>query len=498
MKNAVIGLDCSTTAAKAIVWSTNGKVLSQGKSNLELKTPFPGWAEQKADSWWVASSKAIKQAINESGSSEVIKAISISHQRESFVPVDHKLQPLCNGILWLDSRAINEIKDIDRKIGKQKIHSLTGKIPDLATSVYKILWLKKNRPAIFEKTWKFLDVHAYLIWKLTGNIVTSFPSANPFGLLDMKKLKWSEEIMNKLGLKSSQFPDLCEPGQIVGTVIKDAARITGLRADTLVIAGGGDGQAACLGANVVKQNKASLNLGTAVVAGVVYDKYVFDKRFQTLCSCQPGKYIAETVIRSGTQIINWFIEKFYDGKDTQKKLSTLEQEAKSLRPGSNGLVTLPYWDGVSMSYWDPEARGVTIGWSHEHGRAHLFRSIMEGIAFEQRLLFEGVESALKTKIKEIIITGGGSRNSLWCQIIADITNNPVVKIQTEELSSLGAGIMAAYAAKFYGNLADAASGMSHIKKKFVPDKSNKQKYDKIYRNIYKPLFPCIQKIRNNI
>jgi sugar (pentulose or hexulose) kinase len=170
----------------------------------------------------------------------------------------------------------------------------------------------------------------------------------------------------------------------------------------------------------------------------------------------------------------------------------LESAAAQIPPGSLGLVLVPYWNHAMTPYWDPAATGITIGWTGAHSRAHFYRAILEGIAFEQRLVGDGMMAAVDRPFKEYVALGGGSRSGLWCQILADVTGIPIVRSTTTEATCLGAGIMAATAAGWYPDVTSAAAGMTSTAERFGPDQEAQAVYERLYRDVYQPLFPALQ------
>jgi len=494
----IVGVDCSTTAAKAIVWDKDGAIVATGRQAMELLSPKPGWAEQRAEGWWNATAEAIRKATRQIDTQK-ISAIGITHQRESFVPVSEKLTVLRNAILWLDSRASSQVEKLKQTAGR-KIQTITGVFPNMSASNAKIMWLRENEPAILEKAYKILDVYSYLAWKLTGQLVAAWPSASPMGLMDISELCWSEEVMALIGVRKEQFCELVPPGEIVGTLTREAALSLGLPEGTPVTAGGGDGQCAALGAGVIEEGSVSLNLGTAVVSEFYSSKYVIGESFRTLCGCVPRSYLAESVILGGTHTINWFIKEFGRKESELGKMNNisaeevLEKMAAEIEPGKPRLLMYPFLKATMAPYWDPFARGIVIGWSTDTGKAHFYRAILEGIAFEQRFLYESMESSLNKKIEKIILFGGGAKSPLWRQIIADITGIPVVIPGTFEASCLGAAMLAAYAIGMYDSVQNASRKMSRMKKSYYPDEKNKGFYTRIYEKVYRPLFPRIQKL----
>lgn len=495
-KDYIIGVDCSTTAAKAIVWDKKGNSVVEAREDIPLLTPRPDWVEQRAEDWWDATAKSIRSAVQQVNPQR-IAAIGITHQRESFVPINRDLKPVRNGILWTDTRSTAQVEQLRRKWGK-KIHKITGRFPNLYASNVKIMWMKENEPTLFQSVYKYLDVAAYLNLKLTGRFITTWPSACPMGIVDISKLCWSREILDLLDVKEEQFCELTAPGSIVGTLNKETASLLGLPGGVPVVGGGGDGQCAALGAGVIEEGRASLNLGTAVVSELYSQEYTPGEPYRSMCGCVPKTYINETLIAAGVFTINWFIEEFGDDIQKVSKENNIVPEqifeimASEIGPGKPRLLMIPYWKAASAPFWDPFAKGVVIGWSENIKKAHFYRSILEGIIFEQKYLYDETQKYLNEKIEEIVLLGGGARSPLWRQIVADIVGIPVLIPTTLESTCLGAAMLAASAVGIYPGVSEASKNMSAVKDKYTPVKKNRDFYLKIYEEVYRSLFRTIQ------
>src|SRR5215208_3197196 len=474
----VIGIDCSTTATKAVVWDQDGHSVAEGRCAFSLTKPKPGWHEQDAQDWWRSTVTALREAAAAVDSRQ-IGAIGLTHQRETFVCVGEDGRPLRPAIMWLDSRSAPQVKEY----GSERIHRITGKVPDPTPALYKLYWLRDHEPGLLERSAKVVDVHGFLVHRLTGNWRTSWATADPLGLVDMERFDWSDEILSELDLDRGQLCELVPPGGVLGELPSDVAQEVGLPAGLPVVAGAGDGQAAGLGANVTAPGSAYLNLGTAVVSGT---------------------YTLETLLRGGTYIVSWFVEQLGGIRASDLGLDltaeqVLETAASPLPPGSEGLFILPYWNAAQTPYWDPTARGVAFGLQGHHGKAHMFRAILEGIAFEQRILTDEAETALGQPIERFLAMGGGSRSSLFCQIVADITRRSVYVCRYTETTSLGAAMHAAAAIGWFPNIRDAAAGMSGESRRHEPDDERATRYERLYTEVYKelygklaPLFPALE------
>lgn len=489
----VVGLDCGTTSTKAIAFDGKGKIIALAQEAIPLFSLKPNYYEQDPDDWWTSAQKVLRR-ITRKVDPDRITAIAISNQRETFVPLDKNGKCLRPAIIWLDERCKDEVGPFSQKIGKDKIHRITGKPVDYAPVVYRLAWMKKHEPWLFKKIGMICDVHTYIVWKLTDTFKTSRASADPLGLFDLKNKRWSSLILGALDLKEHQLPETYRPGTILGKISGEASKSTGLSTDTLIIAGGGDGQAAGLGSNALTPKRAYLNLGTAAVAGVYGTKYKASKAFRTMSSCSERGYYYECSLRAGTFAIDWFIKSILkiDPLKEPSIYKHLEKEAQKILAGNDGVMFLPYLCGAMNPYWDINARGAFIGLSSSHNSGHMYRSILEGVAFEQLFAINAVEQEIGIRVRDFVTIGGGTVSNLWCHILADITGKNICIPECTEASGLGAAIAAAVGIGWFRTFEEAANKMTRIKKIIRPDMQKFNMYKKIF-SVYKKIYPALMK-----
>jgi sugar (pentulose or hexulose) kinase len=481
----VVGLDCSTTAAKAIVWDAAGRAIAEGRATFEVRSPRPGWYEQRADDWWGASAAALRAAVS-GVPPAALAALAVTHQRETFVALDEDGAPLRDAIVWMDERARPEVDIFANAFGRERIHRTTGKPASVTPSLYKIAWLRANEPDVFARA-RFADVHAFLARRLTGVFATGLAAADPMGLVDLAAGDFADDVLAALGLDRARLPALVPTGALLGAVTSEAASATGLRAGLPVFAGGGDGQVAALGAGLADPSRAYLNLGTAVVLGVLSDRYVVDRSFRTMAGAAPGTFVCESDLKGGTLTLEWIRDRFA----AHRAPADLDAAAAALPPGADRLVLVPYLASVMNPYWDDAASGVLFGLRGDHGAVHLWRAALEGIAMEQRLAIEGIERATGRPLEALVALGGGARSDLWCRILADVTGRPVVRSRTVEATCLGAGILAAVGAGLHPDLPAAVAAMTATGDAFTPGPAAGV-YDRLYRDVYVGLYPTLR------
>ncbi len=492
-KDLVIGIDSSTSATKATAWTRDGQLAGEGRQSIPMTNPAPNWFEQDPADWWGSTVGALQELGTRIEMSRVA-AISISNQRETFALFDANGPAIRPGTVWLDERALVEADEMAEAMGADRIHELCGKPNDVLLPFNRMAWFRKNEPENFAATHRYADVHCFLAFKLTGNWTTSTASADPSGMLDVVGERWSEEILEAAGIPAENMPDLAAPGERIGQVTAEAAEVTGLPAGTPLIAGGGDGQCAACGAGVTEPSLAYMNLGTAVVSGVYSKTYGHDRAFRTEIAIADDGYIFETVLKSGTFLVDWFVRELGgagDG-DIGALLSQLGEEASTSPIGAGGLILLPFWQGSMTPHWDAKARGIIAGLSGSTKRGDVFRAVLEGLALDQAYALEQATKAMDGHISRIIAIGGGTASDLWLQIIADAINVPVCRAKVAEASALGAAISAAKGVGWFATMAEASHAMGqHDLTTFEPKPENVARYREL-RAIYDDLWPALQ------
>lgn len=440
----VLAIDSSTTACKALAFDTSGTPVAVARVALSKASPEPGWQEQDAPDWWTAARGALAELMAQVDAADVV-ALSVTHQRETFVCLDEHDVALRPAILWLDTRASSQV----RRLGSKRMHEVSGKPPSTTPSLYKLAWLADNEPEVLEHTSMIADVHAYLVRKLTGRWATSWASADPLNVVDMRTFEYAPELLATVGLRVEQFPELVAPGAILGEVTDEAALATGLPAGLPVVAGAGDGQCAGLGAAICEEGRAYLNLGTGITLGCHSDHYHTSLAFRTLSSPLAGKWTLEAVLASGALSLAWFGREVA-GDTSPDAYQRLQAAASKVAAGSEGLLFLPYLTSAETPHWDPAARGAWVGLRERHGLAHMYRAILEGTAFEQRIALSMIEQQIGSDVSVLRAMGGGAKSSLWVQVMADILRKPVEVAQQSETTALGVAILAAAAMSLDG------------------------------------------------
>ncbi len=473
----VVAVDSSTTATKAIVVDPTGRVLATGRSDIPLHQPAPGFYEHDPRDWWRTTDEAVGAALAQVDPIDRsrVAALCLTAQRQSFGLFTADGEPIRRGPLWLDSRASDQVE----RYGSEAVHRLSGMPPDVTPSVYKLAWLKEHEPESLRAADKVAGVHGYLAFRLTGEWLDSTATADSLGLFDMARLDFADSLLEIAGVRRDQMTALVPAGEVMGEVRADIAANWGLPGPLPLVAGCGDGQAAGLGAGAVGPGEAYLNMGTAIVMGLHSPAYRCGSVYRTDVAGLPGHYVLEAVQNSGAYLAGWFREKLGDPALDGGPDPELEAQAAAAGVGAQGLVVLPYWNAVQSPYWDPLARGAIVGLTGDHGRGQIYRALLEGLSLEAARNLRALEQDAGTPISRVMIMGGGQRSPLWRQIMADAVGLPLVACETEEVSALGAAVMAMAVTGAHDGMVASARAMSRLGDTCQPDLAAHRRYQEI-------------------
>lgn len=485
----VIAVDSSTTSTKAIVVNDAGQVLAQHRCDLELRSPRVHVYEQDPQDWWRSTDRAIAGAVATLARADRARVshLCITVQRQTFALVTGAGEPLRPGILWLDGRAAEQV----RRLGTEEIHALSGFQPDVTPSLYKIAWLAEHEPETLQRADKVVGVHGYLVHQLTGRWADSVATADSLGLLDMAAMTYSDQLVALAGLRPDQLAELVPAGSVIDTVRAEITAAWGLPQQIELVAACGDGQAAALGVGATELDEAYLNMGTALVAGVHSPQYRYADAFRTDAAGIPGRYVLEIVQNSGSYLAGWFRSELGDPRLAGRPDPELEAAAAQVSPGCGGLVTLPYWNAVQSPHWDPSALGAVVGLAGAYGRAAMYRSVLEGLSIEMARNFVSLQRATGAPLASVRVAGGGQRSALWRQIMTDAIGLPLTDCAHEEVSAMGAAVLAMAAARAYPSIAEASRAMAHLGGSSEPDLATHELYREL-GDIQAGLYPALR------
>lgn len=502
MTDLALAIDAGTTGVRSMFFDKSGNVLARDYSEYVSLFPHPSWVEQDAESWWSTACGTIRSAVKSGDiNPSDVSAISVTNQRETVVPVDAGGRPLRKAIVWQDRRTAPQCDWIRGEIPPAQVYSITGLTVDPYFTAPKIIWIREKEPSVFEKAHKFLLVHDYLINRLTDQFVTDFSNASRTLLFDLRKAGWSEKMLDSLKIPAEKLPRPVEPGSLVGELTESGSRQTGLKKGTAVIAGGGDQQCAALGVGVVKEGmiKCTTGTGTFILA---HSKTVrHDPGRRVLCSRHvvPNAFVVEASMFTTGSALRWFRDNLgtEEVSIAEKKgvdaYEIITQTASEVPAGSEGVVHIPHFVGAGAPNWNPHARGIFAGLALGHSRCHLIRAILEGVCYEIRTNIE-VMRELGLPTREVRVTGGAARSETWMQILADILRSPVIRVQMEEATALGAAILAFRGIDVFKSAAQAAEEMVKTREPLQPSPDTLSVYKTGYKH-FKQLYSAVEDIQ---
>jgi xylulokinase len=500
IKKYILAHDTGTGGDKAVITDLHGKVIHSAYQDYPLSYPRPEWVEQDPDVLWQTVAATTRQVIQESGVNPAeILGVGISAQMFNTLPVDSDCKPITPMLSWLDLRSVRQADRLMEADTSAKLFQYTGNIPTAKDVPPKILWLKEERPDLWERTAFFFDCKEYIIYKLTGKVVTDWVGASAYFLFDPYQKVWSREACQLLGIPVEKLPPALPCTEIIGEVTEEAAKLTGLLAGTPVVNGAGDVSAAQSGAGANRDGKAHLCIGTATWVGVSVSTFRNDpqKPFWGLSHIHPQKWVIAGEMETGGGALMWFRDALCQEEVHQAKalgISTYEYLGKlaaDVAAGSDKLIFLPWLSGERAPVLDHYARGGFLGITMGHTKGHFARAVMEGVAYHIRWICESLEH-LGIHFEAMNAIGGGCKSEIWPQIISDVTGHPLQIVEHPlEAGAMAAALTLAVGMGLY-KTADDMDDLIGIRAIVEPNRQFQSRYDElyqVYRDIYTALAP---------
>ena len=483
-----LGIDLSTTGAKALIIDEQGRVVSSATTPLSLSTPRDLWSEQEPREWWQATANSIRQALAGSSGKE-IAAIGLTGQMHGLVVLDQEGEVLRPAILWNDQRCGAECDEIRARVGRERLIQITGNDALTGFTAPKILWLERNEPEVYRRIRHVLLPKDYIRYKLTGALAMDKADGSGTMLFDLAKRTWSPEILNALNYSADWFPPTFEGHETTSEVNAETAELTGLSPGTPVVAGGGDQAAQATGVGVVRPGTIAVTLGTSGVVFAATESPLIEPqgRLHAFCHAVAGRWHLMGVMLSAAGSLQWYRDRLA----CNRSFAELVDEAASVPAGSDGLLFLPYLSGERTPHPDPFARAAWIGLTARHGQAHLTRAVLEGVAFGLKDIFELMKGVGLGPIEQIRVSGGGAKSLLWRQILADILEAELVTVNTTEGAAYGAALLAGVGAGAWPDVDAACAQTIVVNDRVSPQPENTGRYRALYQQ-YKNLYPTLK------
>lgn len=489
--NYLLGIDSGTTNVKAIIMDESGTIIASASKTNSLILPGPDMVEQDAHLWWQNTAEILRMITEQAGEHIVkkIRGISISSHTVSMLPVDKNGNPLRNALIWMDNRSAPELDYIINSIGFERFINIVGGQPDVAFLPNKLLWYKKNEPELFKKTYKVLQASSYLNYKLTGQMTMDIDQAARCQCLDINTLKWSDSISQTIDINLNDIlPEPRAVNEIIGYVTEEAATETGLISGIPVVAGASDAMASMYATGLSTLGEAGESSGTTSLIFVGSDKASASNLpiVTKPCSISGMPYVFDAPINTTGASIKWYLDTFGQLEKNHAKnqginvYDYINQLAKNVKAGSNGLLYFPYLLGERAPLWNSHARGMFIGMSLDTKREDFIRAIFEGTAFALRHVMSTIKSS-GADASALRITGGGSKSRTWSQIKASMLRMPV-HILDEKSGDVpfGDALIAGNAVGVFPDLTDTINKLIKVKEIINPIDEWADVYDKLY------------------
>lgn len=487
--NYILSIDIGTTALKSAVFDDEGRLISSKTLEYTILTPRSGWAEMDVNTYVETFRVATHAVITEAGiEPEEILTIGMSAQGETTIFLDHHYRPLRNAIVWFDTRAAEEAKQIVEHFGPEEIQRRTGQVGmDAIWPAAKLMWLRRHEPEVFSRIHKAVQLKGYLCWLLTGCMACEDSILGSSLYFDINTRSYWPDALDLIGISEEQLPQIRRPGEDIGHVSPEAAMIFGLSTQTTVNIGSMDLSCGAIGTGAVHPGDFSDSTGSALCTMSMVDHIVLDPAMQMPCYCSaiPGMYMIHSY-STGGMFMRWFRDTFCAPEmDVERSgginaYDQLDAMAAKIPVGADGLIALPHLQGSGPPDQSAQAKAVFAGLTIAHGKAHFVRAIMESIVMVLRRIIEATER-LDSPVRHIVDLSGGAKSALWCQMKADATGREVCTTEyNEHAPCLGAAILAGTARGLWPSVEAAADRIVRADRRFLPHPELKPAYDELF------------------
>jgi len=485
-----LGVDVGTGGSRALLIDEAGQVSHAFTApHHEMTMERPLWAEQDPADWWAASTLAIQGVLQQAGiAGDQVRGVGLSGQMHGSVLLDADGQIVRPALIWCDQRSQNQVDAINAKVGRDKVLTYTANPVLTGFTLPKLLWVRDHEPKNYERVRHLLLPKDYLRYRLTGEFASEVSDASGTALFDVVNRQWSAEMITALGLDASILPRVHESIEVTGTVSPAAAQATGLLAGTPVVGGGGDQAASAIGNGIVSPGIVSCTIGTSGVVFAHLDQPNFDPlgRVHTFCHAVPGKWHVMGVTQGAGLSLQWFRNQLAPGSS----YNDLMVEAATAPAGSRGLFWSPYLMGERTPHLDALARAAWLGLTASHRRAHLIRSLVEGVSYSLKDCLEIIDD-LGAPAESVRLSGGGAKSPFWRQLLANIFAARVTTLESQEGSAHGAALLAAVGTGAYSTVPEACAAAIREVESLDPRSHESVSYQRGYE-VYRTLYPTLK------
>ena len=489
-RTLLLGIDLSTTGAKALLIDEQGRTVASASTPLMLSTPRPLWAEQHPHDWWDATAASIRTALaTAEATGDEVRAIGLTGQMHGLALLDRQGEPLRPAILWNDQRTAVECDEIRARMGKSRLIAVTGNDALPGFTAPKVLWVRRHEPEIYARAAHILLPKDYIRYRLTGDFAMDKADGSGTLLFDLAARDWSSEVTASLDIPSSWLPPTHEGPSATGVVSAEAAALTGLAVGTPVMAGGGDQSAQAVGVGAIDPGIAAVTLGTSGVVFAATSTPLFEPegRLHAFCHAVPGRWHLMGVMLAAAGSLQWL----RDTLAPDVTFDALMDEAAQAPAGSEGLLFLPYLSGERTPHPDPLARGAWVGLTLRHTRAHMIRAVLEGVSFGLRDGFILLSRVGLRETPNVRISGGGARSPLWRAILASVLATPLESVAASEGAAYGAALLAGVGVGIWPDVTSACAATITPGEITAPNAEWQAEYERLYP-VYQSLYPALK------
>jgi len=458
----LVGIDIGTGGSRAVLVDDAGRlVASASAEHADFRSPSTGWAEQDPDDWWRACGDAVRRAMAAGrAASNDIRAVGLSGQMHGAVLLDDDGRVLRPSIIWCDQRTESQCRWLDATIGPDRLLELVSNPALTNFTLTKLLWVQQHEPDVWARVRHVLLPKDYVRFRMSGEYAIDVADASGTLLLDVAGRRWSREMIERAGIDARMLPAVFESPEICARVSPEGAAHTGIPGGVPIVAGAGDQAAGAVGMGITRPGAVSATIGTSGVVFAATDRPATDPkgRVHTFCHAVPGRWHVMGVTQAAGLSLRWWRHQLASGEASYDELT---EEAARVAPGADGVLWAPYLMGERTPHCDPNVRAALVGLASNHGRGHVVRAVMEGVAFSLRDTFT-IFSAMSIPVHRVVAGGGGARSPLWRQIQADVYGRAIETVEIDEGAAYGAAILAGVGAGTWATVDEACDAAVRV------------------------------------
>ncbi len=485
-----IGIDIGTSSTKVVLANTGGEVVSTASRDYPCNHPHTGWSEQDPELWYRASVDAVRAVVMDAGiAAEDVIGVSFGGQMHGLVALDAQGEVIRPAILWNDGRSTDECTYLNDEIGRKRLTEWCGNIAFPGFTAPKLLWMKKNEPELFARIAMVLMPKDYVAFRMTGKFSTDVSDASGTLYFDVESRQWSAPMLEVLGITEEQLPKIYESWEVVGELSTESAEDMGLLTGVKICAGAGDNAAAAIGMGVVREGQCNISLGTSGTVFLPTDQMHVDaaNSLHSFCDAS-GAYHLMGCMLSAASANGWWVKSVLNS-DFAEELPRIDFDCL----GSNSVMFLPYLMGERSPINDAAARAAFVGMTLDTTRTELVQAVIEGVTFSLRQCFDAA-CAMGVAVERLTICGGGAKNPIWKQIVADVFNMPLAVMPKEEGPGYGACILAMVGCGLFASVEEATDVLIDKPTEVIePVGAHAAGYDRCYE-IYCALYPALRDV----